>query len=553
MDINISRHQHEWLKFFSLLFLSIFLTACSGSPTTETEVFLQITPISAEPTIIKSPAPVLTRPPTATRQPANPPEQAHPTLTSAVSQPSATSSPTPMDFPRPTVSPSLADWLTPTAAPEVAFFWPAQGSIFGIELHAISESGGLGLLTGAGARWVRRNALLWSEVEYQPGARNWRNISRLENELLAAAESDLNTILIVRSTPPFARRVPGSACGAVAADSFEAFADFLAEAVSRYSYPPYNVLFWEIGNEPDIDPAQMRSDSVYGCWGDSTELYYGGEHYAEMLKIVYPRIKAVNPEAQVVVGGLLLDCDPTNPPETSPGAGTLKDCSSGRFLEGILEAGGSSYFDAVSFHAYDYYGEGLGRYGNLNWHSVWNTTGPVLYAKVNYLVDVLARYGLDKTPLLNTEVALICASSPRICASQDFQLTKAYYAAQVNASALAAGLQANLWYSLQGWRDSGLVGSGNAPNLAYTAYAASISRLDGAVYAGAPQLESGLMGVAYERDGTSGWIVWAVDDAAHPLTLPQTPNQVYDVFGAPLAPANPFEVGTAPVYFEWSP
>jgi len=431
--------------------------------------------------------------------------------------------------------------------------WPAEGSIFGIELHAISESGGLGLLTGSDARWVRRNALLWSDVEYLPGERNWQNITRLETELLAAAESNLNTILIVRSTPHFARLVPGSACGAVAADSFEVFADFLAEAVSRYSYPPYNVLFWEIGNEPDIDPAQMRSDSVYGCWGDQSSPYYGGEHYADMLKVVYPRIKAANPQAQVLVGGLLLDCDPVNPPETSPGSGKSKDCSSGRFLEGILEAGGGGYFDAVSFHAYDYYGEGLGRYGNLNWHSVWNTTGPVLYAKVNYLHDLLSRFGLNDKPLLNTEVALICASSPGICSSQEFQQTKAYYAAQVNASALAAGLRANLWYSLQGWRDSGLVGSGNAPNMAYTAYAASIARLDGATNASALELESGLMGITYARDGISGWTVWAVDDATHFLPLPQMPNQVYDVFGEPLTPSNPFEVGVAPVYIEWSP
>ena len=36
--------------------------------------------------------------------------------------------------------------------------------------------------------------------------------------------------------------------------------------------------------------------------------YYGGGYYAEMLKIVYPQIKAADPEAQILIGGLLLFC-----------------------------------------------------------------------------------------------------------------------------------------------------------------------------------------------------------------------------------------------------
>ncbi len=429
---------------------------------------------------------------------------------------------------------------------------PAR-SIFGIELHAISEQGGLGLLTGAGGEWVRRNALLWSDVESQPGVRSWQNLARLEAELQAAGDQNMQTILIVRGTPFFARQVAGSACGPVAAEYFSAFADFLVDAVSRYSHPPYNVRYWEIGNEPDVDPGLVNGDSVYGCWGDQSDPYYGGGHYAEMLKIVYPRVKAANPQVQVLLGGLLLDCDPANPPETPPGSGKVKDCSSGRFLEGVLQGGGGAYFDAVSFHAYDYYGEGLGRYGNLNWFSTWNTTGPVVTAKTQFLAHLLARFGWGDKPLLNTEVALICASSPGVCASDAFALTKAYYAAQVNASALQSGVAANVWYSLQGWRDSGLVGSGNAPNLAYTAYAASLERLSGAVSAGSLRLEAGLMGVAYNRQGTAGWIIWAVDEGTHSMPLPETPTAAFDVFGEALAVPNPVEIGMAPVYLEWQP
>ena len=71
-----------------------------------------------------------------------------------------------------------------------------------------------------------------------------------------------------------------------------------------------------------------------------------------MLKVAYPQIKAADPQAQVLVGGLLLDCDPR------PGAGcslTAQNAIPPKFLEGILRNNGGPYFDGVSFHAYDFY------------------------------------------------------------------------------------------------------------------------------------------------------------------------------------------------------
>ena len=554
MHIPISQIQRNSFIILVWFCLSVLLVACTKVGPVETEPVPENTlpatqaptPVSeTTPTTVESTAPGMILTPTE--------PDAATEIAPFVANPASTNPPLTGTVPPVAASPTSTRTSTATVVPATGTPRPPAEPIFGIELHAISEPGGLNQFISSGAHWVRRNALLWSDVEYLQGTRNWQNLARLETELRNAAEHDLQTILIVRSTPHFARKIASSACGPVAAEDFNAFADFMVEAVSRYSQPPFNVRYWEIGNEPDIDPSQVRSDSVYGCWGDKTDPYYGGGHYAEMLKVVYPLVKAANPQAQLLVGGLLLDCDPTNPPESPPGSGKLKDCSSGRFLEGILESGGGAYFDGVSFHAYDYYGEGQGRYGNLNWHSTWNTTGPVLFAKVETLNKLLARYGWSDKPLLNTEVALICASSPGLCASEGFQLTKAYYAAQVNASALAAGVKANLWYSLQGWRDSELVGSGNTPNLAYTAYTASIERLNGAAYAGPLQLESGLMGVAYNRQGVSGWIVWAVDGIVHRLGFPQTPDQVFDVFGEVLDEANPADIGVAPVYLEWQP
>jgi hypothetical protein len=81
------------------------------------------------------------------------------------------------------------------------------------------------------------------------------------------------------------------------------------DLVARYSVPPYNVKYWELWNEPDVDPALaglIGGDIPFGCWGDSTDPYYGGGYYAEMLKAVYPRIKAADPQAQVARGRIAL-------------------------------------------------------------------------------------------------------------------------------------------------------------------------------------------------------------------------------------------------------
>ena len=94
--------------------------------------------------------------------------------------------------------------------------------------------------------------------------------------------------------------ISDKACGPIKPDALNAFGDFLFEAVSRYSLPPYNVTYWELGNEPDVDWNVANSAMPFGCWGDASDPYFGGGYYAEMLKVAYPQIKAANPEARVL-------------------------------------------------------------------------------------------------------------------------------------------------------------------------------------------------------------------------------------------------------------
>jgi hypothetical protein len=437
----------------------------------------------------------------------------------------------------------------PTYSPSVTPGLP----VMGIEMYGISPENGLEPVIKSGAFWVRRNALLWSNVEPQQGKRNWGALAGLEDEMKNASRDGLNLILIVRGTPFWAQKIPGVACSAVRPDKLAAFGSFMRDVVARYSSPPYSVKYWEIGNEPDIAPELVSPDSIFGCWGDSKDIYYGGGYYAEMLKVVYPQVKAADPQAQVSIGGLLLDCDPVNPPELPPGSGKLIDCTPSRFLEGILKNGGGDFFDIVSYHAYDYYADMVGAYGGERWHSAWNTTGPVSIAKARYIRSLLMTYGYPDKSLMNTESALLCISKGQQCQSEDFTNTKSYYIAEVYASALAEGLQANLWYSLTGWRDSGLVDDMFQPLPAYDAFRFSASMLQGAVFVSNIDQFPGIKGYEFSRKTQRFWIIWSLDGADHTIRLSETPMAVYDVIGKHLTASRDLNLTVAPLYIEWNP
>ena len=451
----------------------------------------------------------------------------------------------------PTLTPAnTATSLSPSVTPTQ--FVPLL-PVMGIELYQISPGGGVELAQQAGAFWTRRNALLWSDVEPQQGSRNWAALADLEQEMIAASERGLQLILVVRSTPGWAQALQGSKCGPIAPDKLADFAAFMFEAVQRYSSPPYNVQYWELGNEPDISFFGFNPESEFGCWGDPDNPYFGGTYYAEMLKAVYPQVKAANNQVQVLVGGLLLDCDPNNPPETSPGSGQLKDCTPSRYLEGVLINGGGDYFDGVSFHAYDYYQGRMGEYSNANWHSTWNTTGPTLIAKARYLRDLLESYGYTDKFLIDTELALLCGrdgSEPE-CQTPDFESTKASYVVQAFTSTSAEHLLGSVWYSLFGWRGSGLVSANMQPLAAYDAFAASSRFLEGANYIGNVEQYAGIKGYEFDRAGERLWVLWSLDGQDHPIHLDQLPGSMADMGGKTLSPTQDITITLTPIFITW--
>jgi hypothetical protein len=422
-------------------------------------------------------------------------------------------------------------------------------TIFGVENYYFGPSQEMDYTVDLGAYWLRRNGVIWKDIEPSKGARNWSAMSSMENEFKYSAELGKKITLIIRSGPLWARLYPDSECGAIKDSEISSFANFMFDFVKRYSVPPYSVMYYEIWNEPEAPVTSDPSKYNYGCWGPNTaspfndpnDPYLSARRMAQVLKKVYPKIKEANPNAQVLIGGMLMDCDPNNPP-----AG--KDCRSSRFLEILFQEGAGSYFDIVSFHAYDYWNGGY-TYNNTNWASSSNTNGPVVIAKTKYLRDVMSQYGYSEKGLMATEISLLCYSN---CDTPSQDQTKAYYVAEAFAASIIQGLQAAHWYSqYDNWKENGLIAPGHNPYPAYNAYKFATQEMGSS--RGGKDLSNGTFFIyeIYTPKGTL-WLMWTKDGNTHTYDFGSNkPLGAKDVYGNSLNVSQQMQITVSPKYFEF--
>lgn len=453
----------------------------------------------------------------------------------------STSTPTITKTKNPTLQPTLPTMVYSTPA---AVNYPVQMPMIGVETIDLTKIGRMDQIQLAGVHWIRYNGLLWSMVEPIEGERDWGAVAQFEQGLRELSSRGIKIILIVRSTPTWAEKFIGNYCGPVRSDKFDAFAKFMGDLVARYSIPPYNIKYWEIGNEPDIDPELVSPDSLFGCWGNKQDAYYGGGYYAEMLKRIYPTIKFVDPEAQVMIGGLLLDCDPTNPPQG-------KDCKPSLFLEGILENGGAVNFDIVSFHGYPAYNGTLQNDENF---PAWQKRGGVVMGKINFLREELAKFGITK-PLMHTEGSLLCPEWNTLLCNppvDDFYEKQADYLVRLYIRNWAADIYGTIWYQYEGpgWRYSGLVNADESPRPAYTALKYLNRELDLSVFNRTVNQYIYIQGYEFIKYGMNVWVLWSMDEKVHTIELPSNTLNVYDKYGNPIIPEDRKIDVLSPIYVE---
>ncbi len=362
-------------------------------------------------------------------------------------------------------------------------------------MTSITPDRGFESLHAAGVTWIRsNNNLLWRDVEpIEGGGYQWNTpaMQRIEQEMILASQSGLKFIMIVRGSPRWATMPYQADCAPIHPTKYDRFAAFLVAAVARYSQPPYNVVYWQVGNEPDA--YIFSHDSGYGCWGVRTDPYWGGRAYGDMLKVVYPAIKNSNPAVQVMHGSLLLDH--AYDPRTGGGL-------SARFLEGVLLAGAANAFDILPYNAY-YWGKDLNS-------SDWKTP---------YLRKLMNTYNIPPKPMLMTETGLLCdPGCPNL---------QAYAVGRYYTRALSFNLLGSMWYiyDSDGFHNTAMVEPQDPTRHrpAYQAYQHAVKQLKGVTYAGPLAGQpAGIEGYRFVRPDGALTVFWS--SKAQPVSIPVDPS-----------------------------
>jgi hypothetical protein len=414
--------------------------------------------------------------------------------------------------------------------------------IFGAETHNFEEWK-LAKANEANLSWLRHAAFSWADIEpvrTNPPTYHWEVVD--EAGLIRAASHYVNLIATVKFTPTWAQEYSGYSCGPIEEDDLDEFYQFVYTLVARYSVPPFNIHYWEFGNEPDVDPYQTgfppNQPHVFGCWGDGGDPYYGGRYYAEMLERAYPAVKAASPASKVLIGGLLLNCDPAVDPVS---------CKPAKFFEGILRNGGANYFDIVAFHSYATYF--LNHIYDLDYPS-WTNRGGQINGKIDFLKSVMNTFGVSK-PIMLTEVSL---QNCRDCeVTSHFLDLQADFVVSMFIRSWGKGLLGSIWYTLEDtdWRQTGLFYLSFEPKPGYDALVFMTKELNDARIG--PQITQypGLQGYQFALTSKDVWVLWSPDGVTgKQINVPVGVNKIFDKFGVPIEPIPSQITITHPTYFE---
>lgn len=161
--------------------------------------------------------------------------------------------------------------------------------------------------------------------DYQSFANYAPDFSKFDNVVAAANARGLKILATIDFPPPWAR---SSACKDTAAcppASNALFANFVKKAVARYS--ARGVHHWEVWNEPNIVAWSPKPNPA---------------DYTKLLVTVSAAIRASDPHAFILMGGLAADHSSPNAPFISPYD----------FITAVAKDGGLKAVDGVAYHPY---------------------------------------------------------------------------------------------------------------------------------------------------------------------------------------------------------
>jgi hypothetical protein len=373
---------------------------------------------------------------------------------------------------------------------------------FGAQIY-VPEPTAADRMSEMGIAWVRL-PLSWWAIEPDnttPADYNWS--ASFEEKLTELSAHHVQVILQVGDNPPWAATYLN---GPIDPEALDELTEFMQAVVARYSQPPYNVKYWEMYNEPDNGNVLFAEQGA-GYFGHTPEAY------VDILEAVYQPIKAVDPEAKVLLGGLAYDL-------WEPGGPFVQD-----FLDQVLINGGAAYFDLMNFHYY------------LAFRANWEPYGHDILGKLAYLRDKMADYGVDK-PFVCTETGWFTSPNVDPPGSHEVQ---SRYVVQSLVRSMTADLDPVIWFTLldNEWdpRNWGLLDVNLEPKPSYYAYQTLTAQLYRADYfrtLGFEETNSVLV-EAYEfaiPPGHTIVVAWVNDELTVKLVQQAPQVIVVDKFGS---------------------
>ena len=300
-------------------------------------------------------------------------------------------------------------------------------------------------LKQSGAGYVRVY-IDWNMIQpAEGGAYIW---SWYDNRLSQLRDAGLGLIATVSNAPTWAIDTTLDPCAYIITE-VDAYYQFLEALVHQYPY----IKTWEILNEPDAVPGVR-------CGTGMMNYGFAGAQYAALLQGAYTRIKALNPSATVLMGGMAYDHFVDEDPDNK---------FNRFFLDAVMDAGGAPYMDGVNFHyfhdfvgGWEYWTSGIAdptceEAINLNEagdDTFYYPYGFDITAKASHVAERLRVCHNVTKPQWLTEIGHhgihpdnIDASDP--ARAEDTLENQARYVFTVHARGFASGAENITWYALK--------------------------------------------------------------------------------------------------------
>jgi hypothetical protein len=228
--------------------------------------------------------------------------------------------------------------------------------------------------------WTRA-WLPWAIIETAPGQYDW---SWADLQLNSFAQAGFKTLAVVYYPPSWAA---ATGCGPITDTA--ALDEFMTAILNRYG-PLVDA--WEFINEPDGRTGYPAYGPVIFNDTATTQIY------TERLEFFHDKVKALDPTALVVMGGLAYDNWPV---------------FERNFITGTLQSGAGSYFDVFSLHFYPINPQDF----------------PTIAHKINEIKAIMQRYDVHDKLIWITETSMWTNGGSRqavlVCRARRNQSTRA--------------------------------------------------------------------------------------------------------------------------------